>query len=109
MSPRSRVYGHLHQGTVSLWRPSLIYANEGQKRVASACVHILNVLYDHKVHSCQRICLYSNLQLLGHFGPLASQLSGVFRGVFRGVEMLFRPGHVLQELNNMTYLLNDED
>ena len=37
----------------------------GGKNGASACVHLLNVLYCPKLHSCQRKHLYYKVQLLG--------------------------------------------
>ena len=53
-----------NQLIVILWkRPFWMYANEGEKNGASACVHLLNVLYCSKLHSYQRICLYCEVQV----------------------------------------------
>ena len=44
------------------------------KNGASACVHLLNVLYCPKLHSCQRKHLYYEVQLLGILCVLAHPL-----------------------------------
>ena len=44
---------------------------------ASACVHLLNVLYCPKLHSCQRKHLYYEVQLLGILCALAHPLLGL--------------------------------
>ena len=48
--------------------------NWGWKNGASACVHLLNVLYCPKLHSCQRKHLYYEVHLLGILCALAHPL-----------------------------------